>query len=112
MLPASGGAPWNGAVGYNLMDHYLGGCLALLGRHDEAVELFEHCIERQRAIPAPLWLARTLHWYGQTLLDRGEGERARAALDEAMALAEEHGAADLERRVRELLESPAVGATR
>src|SRR5207302_6056718 len=93
------------------VDHYLGGLCSLLGRYDEAVELFESAVELQKRIPAPIWLARTRHWYGRTLLDRdapGDPEHGREMLNEAIELATTHGAAHVERRAREAIETPSA----
>ena len=112
LLPIRDGAVWNGAIGYNTVAHYLGGLASLLGRPDEAIEHFERTIEVQRGIPAPLWLARTLHWYGKVLLDRGTDdlERARGALSESISLASGHGLSIVERRARALLDDARVAA--
>ena len=112
LLPIRDGAVWNGAIGYNTVAHYLGGLASLLGRPDEAIEHFERTIEVQRGIPAPLWLARTLHWYGKVLLDRGTDdlERARGVLSESISLASDHGLSVVERRARALLDDAGVAA--
>jgi tetratricopeptide (TPR) repeat protein len=108
---SSGMCVWNGAIGYNAIEHYLGGVAALLGRHDDAIAHFESAREVQLRIPAPLWQARTLHWWGRTLLDRGgpgDAERARELLEEAVTLAEAHGGEGTAREARELA-AAAVG---
>jgi class 3 adenylate cyclase/tetratricopeptide (TPR) repeat protein len=97
---------WNSAVALNAVHHYLGGLAALMGRHDEAGDHFERAVQIQQRVGAPLWLARTRHWWGQTLLERdapGDGERARTMLAEAVELAEAHGAEGTARDARALL---------
>jgi len=111
LSPSRGLVMWNGAIAYNSVDHYLAGLCSLLGRYDEAVELFESAVELQKRIPAPIWLARTRHWYGRTLLDRdapGDPEHGREMLNEAIELATTHGAAHVERRAREAIEAPSA----
>jgi tetratricopeptide (TPR) repeat protein len=63
-----------------------------VGRLDEAIESGERAVEvaRQRRL---LWsLPLALHALGRTLAEAGDGERARAAFDEAAELAEGTGA--------------------
>jgi adenylate cyclase len=63
-----------------------------VGRLDEAIEAGERAVEvaRQRRL---LWsLPLALHALGRTLAEAGDGERARAAFDEAAELAEGTGA--------------------
>jgi tetratricopeptide (TPR) repeat protein len=88
---------WNAAVSYNSIDHYLGGLAAVLGDHDLAVRHFEGAIATAERIPAPLWLARTLLWYGRLTADAGDPERARDLLRRSATLAREHGGARVER---------------
>jgi hypothetical protein len=97
---------WNTAVAYNSFHHYLGGLAATLGDHDSAVRHFERAVATAERIPAPLWLARTLHWYGQLLVESGdpaEAARGREALQRSVALAHEHGARLVEREAGDLL---------
>ncbi len=100
---------WNTAVAYNSVDHYLGGLAATLGEHDRAERHFERAIATAERIPAPLWLARTLLWYGQELNAAGDATRARELLRRAAAVAREHGAARVEREASALA---AAGAPR
>ena len=85
---------WNSGVAYNTIAHYLGGLAAVLGERDTAAEHFERSIFASERIPAPLWLARTLHWYGRLLADSDPG-RARELLARCESLAREHGAAGI-----------------
>jgi len=100
---------WNAAVAYNSVDHYLGGLAATLGERESAVRHFESTIATAERIPAPLWLARTLLWYGQLTMESGDGEHGRDLLTRSAALAHEHGGAGVERDATELI---AAGAAR
>jgi tetratricopeptide (TPR) repeat protein len=94
---------WNAAVAYNSVDHYLGGLAATLQDHEGAVRHFESAIATAERIPAPLWLARTLLWYGQMALDTGNRGRARDLLERSARLAREHGGAGVERDATALI---------
>jgi hypothetical protein len=88
---------WNSAVAYNSIDHYLGGLAATLGEDEKAESHFERAIATAERGKAPLWLARTLLWYGRLLHRSGDRDRARELLQWAARLAREHGAAGVER---------------
>jgi tetratricopeptide (TPR) repeat protein len=104
---------WNTAVAYNSIDHYLGGLAATLGERDAAAGHFERAIATAERIPAPLWLARTLLWYGRLLVGpeagSGDAERGRALLERSAELAREHDAARVEREAGQLI---AAGSAR
>jgi tetratricopeptide (TPR) repeat protein len=102
---------WNTAVAYNSFDHYLGGLAATLGERDTAERHFDRAIATAERIPAPLWLARTLLWYGRLLVGPGEGGdagRGRELLQRSAALAREHGAGRVEREAGELITAGAA----
>jgi len=94
---------WNAAVAYNSVDHYLGGLAATLHDYEGAVRHFESAIATAERIPAPLWLARTLLWYGQLAFETGNRARARELLERSARLAREHGGAGVERDATTLI---------
>jgi tetratricopeptide (TPR) repeat protein len=63
----------------------LGVLATQLGRYDDAERHFEVAIEIERGMRARPWIAHAQHGLGETLLARGEDERGRAALGEAVA---------------------------
>jgi len=63
-----------------LVDRSLGRALALSGRHDEAIEMLQHALERARADGAAIEVARSSRDLANTLRDRmAAGDDARAA---------------------------------
>jgi tetratricopeptide (TPR) repeat protein len=102
---------WNTAIAYNTFDHYLGGLAVTLGEHDRAIDHFRGSIATAERIPAPLWLARTLLWYGRLKAQTGDREGAREALERCEMLAREYGAAGVERAAGEAIEAAATPRT-
>ena len=93
---------WNGAIAYNTFEHYLGGLAVTLGETDAAADHFERAIATTEALPAPLWLARTLLWHGRMLIAI-DSHQAQEHLKRCEALAREYGAAGVERAAAEAL---------
>jgi tetratricopeptide (TPR) repeat protein len=80
-------------------DHFLGMLAAVQGNWADAEMQFEAALRLEERLESPTLLARTKMWYGRLLLQRGEesgeesGEenRARALLEDAIAIAEPIG---------------------
>jgi DNA-binding CsgD family transcriptional regulator/tetratricopeptide (TPR) repeat protein len=89
---------------YGAADRYLGMLAATLGEAELAEAHFEHALERNRAMGASTWVARTGYEYARLLLTRGRSGRDRAAdlLGEAASLAERIGMEGLLDRIRSL----------
>jgi tetratricopeptide (TPR) repeat protein len=80
----------------------------VLGRHDEAVGLFERADAQLRAFGAPFWHARNQVDWAKELLATGADDdraRARALAVEAAATAAAHGCGSIERRAADVLEA-------
>ena len=94
------GATFTGTVGM-----YLARLAAVLGRLDDANDLFERTDARLRALAAPFFQARNQVEWARLLSTRGgtaDAHRARELLAEAVATAEQYGCAGIERRANEL----------
>jgi tetratricopeptide (TPR) repeat protein len=95
------GVLWRGSV-----SHYLGLLATTLGSFDGAEDHFSAAAATHERISAPIWLARTrLEWARMLLArkDRGDAQRARALLDQAITTARALGLANVQRRAGELL---------
>ena len=66
-------------------------------RFDDAERHFEHALEVNKAIGARPWLAYTQEDYGRLLVERGDEERGRSLVEEALATYRELG---MERSLR------------
>ena len=94
------GVSFTGTVGL-----YLARLAAVLGRHDDAEELFRRTDARLRAVGAPFWAARNQVEWARMLLERGSGtdhEDAQALLADAARTAAKHGCAVIEARAMTL----------
>jgi hypothetical protein len=99
------------AVPYNVyptpsVTHYLGLLAATLGRFEDAERCFAAADNTHTHIGARMYLARTRLEWAQMLLARharGDANRARVLLGQALAIARELGLANVERRAVELL---------
>ncbi len=90
------------AVCYGAMSRYLGALATTLGRWDEAAQHFEDALAMNTRMEAWPWLAHTQYQYATMLLSRdqpGDGEKARALLQAALATARELGMRALEERI-------------
>jgi DNA-binding CsgD family transcriptional regulator/tetratricopeptide (TPR) repeat protein len=88
---------------YGAADRYLGMLASTLGDADSASVHFERAMELNRQMEAPTWLAHTAYEYGRFLLSHGEdGDRAKALLGEAAALAGRIGMPTLLGRIQSL----------
>jgi hypothetical protein len=94
------------------VDRLHAGLAALQGNHDEADRLFACALAQERALRSAPLVARTLHWWGRALHDRGDHEHAAALLSEARVLAVDLGMHALVHQVDELTRSVAPGGTR
>jgi DNA-binding SARP family transcriptional activator len=86
----------------------------LLERDDEAEQLFELALERCEVMRSPVWRARTEHDFATMLVRRdraGDRERAVRVVESARATADELGMTLLQRRLRELADLIAPGAS-
>jgi class 3 adenylate cyclase/tetratricopeptide (TPR) repeat protein len=95
------GATFTGTVGM-----YLARLATVLGRLDEANDLFARTDGRLRALAAPFFQARNQVEWARLLSTRGgdhDVHRARDLLAEASATAARYGCAGIERRVKELV---------
>ena len=93
------------ATGTHVMgavDRLTAGLAALEGRSDEADELFANALAQEHGMQSQPLEARTLHWWGRALHDRGEVERAMEMLGQARSLAEGLGMRGIVRQVNEL----------
>jgi DNA-binding SARP family transcriptional activator len=83
----------------------LGLLATTMSRYGDAARHFEHALEVNIKIKAPIWAARTQHDYARMLLERdraGDNDRARTLLTGALATAERLGLETLVDRVRPL----------
>ena len=86
--------------------HHLGLLAATLDRFDEAEAHFAAAAKTHERLGAPAWLARTRCEWAAMLWrrgQRGDAERVRDFLNQALATARELGLASVERRAAELL---------
>jgi tetratricopeptide (TPR) repeat protein len=74
----------------------LGRLAAVLGQTDDAIRHFEHALERNERLGAPVCLARTQLDYAQAIGDRAE------LIEAAARIADEHGLEALSRRAASL----------
>jgi nucleotide-binding universal stress UspA family protein len=98
-LFVSSGVVFSGAV-----DLHLGVLAAVLERFDEAEAHFTTAHRMHEDAGAPAWLARTRLEWGQMLQKRGDSERSRPLLEQALAIAAEIGQGSVERRARDALQ--------
>jgi len=97
------GSTFNGTVGV-----YLARLAAVLGRHDDALCLFERADAQLRTLRAAFWQARNQVEWARVLSTQGtetDLQRARELLAEATATAATYGCAGIERRANELTRS-------
>jgi len=95
------GSTFNGTVGV-----YLARLATVLGRHDDALRLFERADTQLRALRAPFWQARNQVEWARLLSTRATASdlhHARELLAEATTTAAAYGCADIERRATELI---------
>jgi len=100
---AVAGATFVGTVGV-----YLARLATVLGRHDDALRLFEQADAQLRALRAPLWQARNQVEWARLLSTQGtetDLRHARELLTEATATAATYGCAGIERRANELAQA-------
>jgi DNA-binding SARP family transcriptional activator len=99
-------SPWvgqcacTGATSEGPISRYVGGLAAVLGRYDEASDLFARSAAFCARTGAEFFACRTDLWWGATLLERGapgDVEKARDLLAKARAAAAMHGYAFIER---------------
>jgi DNA-binding winged helix-turn-helix (wHTH) protein/tetratricopeptide (TPR) repeat protein len=95
---ASTGATTEGAIA-----HGLGLALATVGRDDEAASAFDHALEVNRRLRAPLFVARTQLAQAELIAGTDPG-RARALATEATTVAERLGFSRISRHAEELLQ--------
>jgi DNA-binding CsgD family transcriptional regulator len=102
-----------GAVCYGAAARYLGMLATTMGRWGEAERHFQDALAMNARLGAHPWLAHTQYQYATLLLARhqsGDGEKAAALLDEALATARALGMRALEARLtdqQELMAPPA-----
>ncbi len=87
---------------------YLARLATVLGRHDDALRLFERADAQLRALRAPFWQARNQVEWARLLSTRGNDidlHHARDLLAEATATAAAYGCAGVERRANELTQA-------
>ena len=105
-------APWGRLLSTStasvegLVDHYVGGLYALLGRDEEAEAALARAVSFNERVGARFFGARTDLQWGQLLAQRrdpGDLERARELLTRAHALGQAHGYGALERRAADTL---------
>jgi len=82
----------------------LGELAAMRDRPDDAARHFEVAMEVERHMRARPFLAHAQHEYGSMLLDHGDGDRAKALLDDALATYRELGMHTWAERVQALTE--------
>jgi hypothetical protein len=85
---------------------YLARLAVVLGRLDDANDLFERTDARLLALGAPFFQARNQVEWARLLSMRGSADdarRARELLTEAAATAEQYGCAGIERRAKQLV---------
>jgi hypothetical protein len=78
---------------------FLGKLAATMGRRDEAAAHFEHALEANTALRAPIWLAHTQLDYARAL---GGGHRAEELIEAARATAADLGLPAVARRAEQL----------
>ena len=69
------------------VDRLLAGLAALDGEHDESDRLFAVALAQEEAVQSPPLAARTRHWWARAMVRRGEIDRARPLIDDALAAA-------------------------
>ena len=97
------GSAFGGTVGL-----YLARLATVLGRHDEALRLFERADAQLSALRAPFWQARNQVEWARLLSTRGTDtdlRHARDLLNQARATAATHGCAGIERRANDLAQA-------
>ncbi|MEO7428882.1 MAG: hypothetical protein ABIY48_05815, partial [Acidimicrobiales bacterium] len=97
-----------GATFYGTVGAYLARLAAVLGRHDEALRLFERADEQLCALRAPFWQSRNQVEWARLLSTRGTDtdlHRARELLVAATTKAAAYGCAGVERRANELTQA-------
>src|SRR4051794_9150582 len=82
----------------------LGELAAMRDRPDDSARHFEVAMEVERRMRARPFLAHAQHEYGSMLLDHGDGDRAKALLDDALATYRELGMHTWAERVQALTE--------
>ena len=85
--------------------HYLGRLAETLGRPEDADRHFARAIELEEGFRAPLFTAATRLTWGRALGDRGEHERGRELLEQALAAGRELAIPRIEGRAAALLET-------
>ncbi len=99
-LFVSSGVLFSGAV-----DHHLATLATILGGGDEAEAHFTAAHRMHEEVGAPAWLARTRLEWGRMLQKRGDDDRARPLLGQALATATEIGQESVARRARNALQN-------
>ncbi len=103
--PYAGQFVSSGVVFSGATDLYLGVLAAVLDRFDDAEAHFRAAHRMHEAVGAPAWLARTRLEWGRMLQRRGDHDRARPLLEQALATATELGQGSVERRARNALQN-------
>jgi len=96
---------FTGATCEGSLAHYLGALATVLGRYDEAEAFFDTADRWNDAARAPFMASRTQLERGRMLLRRsgaGDGDRARALLEDARRSADARGFAGVRRQAFEL----------
>ena len=94
----------NATTFFGSVERYLGLALSTLERHEEAETSFERAVAAHARLKAPILLARTQLEWGEAII-RAEGgptagERAKAHMDEALAVADRLALRTISRRAR------------
>jgi AAA ATPase domain len=92
------------------VDRLHAGLAALQEHHDEADRLFTCALTQERALRSPPLEARTLHWWGRALHNRGDYERATKVLAEARGLARSLGMQAVVSQIDDLTRGAAPGS--
>jgi tetratricopeptide (TPR) repeat protein len=97
----------SGVVVFGAVDLHLGILATVLGRFDDAEAHFATADRIHEDAGTPAWLARTRLEWGRMLQKRGDPDRARPLLEQALATAARIGQGSVERRARQALQDEA-----
>ena len=99
---------FNGATFIGTVGMYLARLATVLGRHDDAIRLFERTDAQLRALRAPFWQARNQVEWARLLNTRATDtdlHHARELLAEATTTAATYGCAGIERRAHQFAQT-------